>query len=306
MTKTVMSSNTNHHVTQLYTLNSNHWHAVEFDELTTAAQRTSAIEKGSVFFFPNLAFLLSPEEQALLSPQLTNPKHKNISLQKNNYLKGLRGSAAQHNCALAMISRYQQYTRVLINHLFPHYQHTLRTEPTSLRLHRVEARHTSWRKDDTRLHIDAFPSRPNHGERILRVFTNISPNGEARVWRIGAPFENIAQQFIPRTRSLLPGAAWLMHQLGITKRVRSAYDQLMLQLHDAMKSDQHYQNQGAQQTMHFPAGSTWVCYSDQVPHAVMAGQFMLEQTYFLAPQDMMHPEYAPLSILQGLTQKKLI
>ena len=306
MTKTEMTSSPNHHTTQLYTLNSNSWHAVEFDGLITAAERTQAIEKGSVLFFPKLAFVLSPEEQALLSPQLTNPKHKNISLQKNNHLKGLRGSATQHDSALAMISRYQQYTRLLINNLFPHYQNTLRTEPTSLRLHRVEARHTSWRKDDTRLHIDAFPSRPNHGERILRVFTNISPKCEARVWRIGAPFEKIAQQFIPRTRPLLPGAAWLMNQLGITKRVRSAYDQLMLQLHDAMKSDQHYQSQGSQQTIHFPAGSTWVCYSDQVPHAVMAGQFMLEQTYFLSPQHMMHPEYAPLSILQNLTQKKLV
>ena len=34
----------------------------------------------------------------------------------------------------------------------------------------------SWRKDDSRLHVDAFPSRPNRGERILRVFCNVNPD----------------------------------------------------------------------------------------------------------------------------------
>ena len=62
MTKTEMTSSPNHHTTQLYTLNSNSWHSVEFDGLITAAERTRAIEKGSVLFFPKLAFLLSPEE----------------------------------------------------------------------------------------------------------------------------------------------------------------------------------------------------------------------------------------------------
>ncbi len=33
--------------------------------------------------------------------------------------------------------------------------------------------------------------------------------------------------------------------------------------------------------MPFPPGSVWVCFSDQTSHAVMSGQFMLEQTFFL-------------------------
>ena len=62
-------------------------------------------------------------------------------------------------------------------------------------------RAVSWRKDDSRLHVDAFPSRPNHGERILRVFCNVNPHGEDRVWRVGEPFEAMARTLLPRVRA---------------------------------------------------------------------------------------------------------
>lgn len=294
-----------HHLTELIQLHSTDWYTQSWE--LDAQQRLHALETGNVLFFPKLACALSPEEYELLDPQLTDPKQKNVSLDPNtDQLQGLQATPKQTACAYKLIKRYQQQAKTLITNLFPHYREKLRVAPTSLRLHRVETRATSWRKDDTRLHIDAFPSRPNHGERILRVFSNISPTQEPRVWRIGSDFETIARQFLPRTRKLPPGAAWLMHRLGITKRRRSAYDQLMLQLHDAMKHDMQYQTQGLQATVLFPAGSVWICFSDQVPHAVMSGQFMLEQTYFLAPEHMRFPEHAPLSILSRMLHRQLI
>ena len=45
----------------------------------------------------------------------------------------------------------------------------VRMAPTSYRPSQVETRAQSWRADDKRMHVDAFPSRPNYGERILRV-----------------------------------------------------------------------------------------------------------------------------------------
>ena len=56
----------------------------------------------------------------------------------------------------------------------------------------------------------------------------------------------------------------------MTKSLRSEYDHLMLQLHDGMKSDLDYQEKCEQQTVPFPAGSVWVCFSDQTSHAVMS------------------------------------
>ena len=58
--------------------------------------------------------------------------------------------------------------------------------------------------------------------------------------------------------------------------------------------------------MPFPPGSVWVCFSDQTSHAVMSGQFMLEQTFFLPVDAMAHPEWAPLGILERVTGRKLV
>lgn len=170
----------------------------------------------------------------------------------------------------------------------------------------VETRETSWRKDDSRLHVDAFPSRPNYGERILRVFTNVNPAGVPRVWRVGEPFEDVAKRFLPHIKPQVPGVAWLLELLHVTKSRRSAYDHLMLKLHDSMKADLDYQKNSPQQTMPFPSGSVWVCFSDQASHAVMSGQFMLEQTFFLPVGAMARPQRAPLGILERLQGRALV
>ena len=169
----------------------------------------------------------------------------------------------------------------------------------------MEGRSSSWRKDDTRLHVDAFPSRPNHGRRILRVFANVHPDGEPRVWRIGEPFESIAMHLLPRIRRPLPGSAWLMNILSITKQRRSEYDHFMLGLHDCMKSDLDYQRDAPQTTVAFAAGSVWICFSDQTCHAAMSGQFLLEQTSFLPVQALYDPASSPLRTLERMTGRML-
>jgi hypothetical protein len=99
---------------------------------------------------------------------------------------------------------------------------------TSFRPNEVAGRNYSPRHDDRRLHVDAFPSRPMAGKRILRLFSNVSPDGVVRAWRVGERFEPFARRFLPRAGRPLPGSAWLLEQLGITKGRRSAYDHLML------------------------------------------------------------------------------
>jgi hypothetical protein len=182
----------------------------------------------------------------------------------------------------------------------------MRVAPASLRVHAVEGRPSSWRKDDSRLHVDAFPSRPLGGERILRVFMNINPHGAPRVWRVGERFEDVARRFLPSAPAFRPWGASLLHALRITKQRRTRYDHLMLHLHDAMKADLAYQRECAQQTVPFAPGSVWVCFSDQTSHAVMSGQHMLEQTFFLPVAAMRHAEHAPLSVLERLTGVRLI
>ena len=115
----------------------------------------------------------------------------------------------------------------------------------------------------------------------------------------------MAQRFLPRAKSLPPFAATLMHKVGITKRPRSAYDQLMLQLHDLAKADLDYQRSCPQRAVDFAPGTTWICFSDQVMHAAMSGQFLFEQTYRLPLAVIAEPDASPLRILERLTGRAL-
>ncbi|MCC7584892.1 3-deoxy-D-manno-oct-2-ulosonic acid (Kdo) hydroxylase [Serratia sp. Lou2A] len=273
-----------------------------------ASSAVSELEQGKVLFLPELAFTLSEQELPLLDPALVDPKRKNISYQPlSGKLTGV-AVAERRQQVQQLLERYYQSCRQLIAGLLPEYQEALHHPTGSLRLHPVSAwrANSSWRKDDSRLHVDAFPSRPNYGERILRIFTNINPHGEHRQWRVGEPFPELAERFMPRLARYSAFSSWLQHQVRITKTRRSHYDHLMLQLHDAMKADGDYQQQGPQLALAFPPGSSWICFSDQTPHAAMGGQFMLEQTFLLPVDKMQDPQRSPLKVLEQLRGQPLI
>jgi hypothetical protein len=266
----------------------------------------AALEAGKVLYFPHLAFTLSEAEQRFLTPAVRDPKARNISLDASGQLKGAIGDAAAQKEMAAMIGRFRAQAQTLIDAILPRYSAALRLAPTSYRPTQVESRSQSWRADDRRMHVDAFPSRPNYGERILRVFANVNPEGMPRVWRIGEPFEQVAQRFLPRVKRYARWQARMLNTLHVTKTLRSEYDHLMLQLHDGMKSDLDYQRDAAQVTMPFPAGAVWVCFSDQTSHAVMSGQYMMEQTLHLPVARQYDPQASPLAILTRLTGRQLV
>ncbi|MCC3702909.1 Kdo hydroxylase family protein [Rouxiella badensis] len=266
------------------------------------------LEQGKILFFPHLGYPLNTQQQSLLDPALVDPKRKNISYDVGRHqIKGVANSEKEPQVR-KLLEDYYQACSALIDTVLPEYQSVLRRPVNSLRLHPVSEwrNKSSWRKDDSRLHVDAFPSRPNYGERILRIFTNINPHGEDRVWRIGEPFPQLAERYLPKLAGFSPFKSWLQHKLHITKTPRSHYDHLMLQMHDKMKSDDNYQKNGQQITQRFPPGSSWICFSDQTPHAAMSGQFMLEQTFLLSVKDMHNPDASPLRTLQRITNKRLL
>lgn len=266
----------------------------------------AALEAGKVLYFPRLAFELLDGEDALLTPALLSPDVRNISLDANGQIKGVVGGADVQRAAAAMVGRFRAQAQQLVHGLLPQYTEALRYAPTSYRPAQVESRVQSWRADDRRMHVDSFPSRPNYGERILRVFTNANPHGKPRVWRVGEPFEDVAGRFLPRAKPYSRWQAKVLHKLHVTKSLRSEYDHLMLQLHDNMKSDLDYQKNAPQQTMPFPPGSVWVCFSDQTSHAVESGQYMLEQTLHLPASRQYNPDASPLAILRRLTGRPLV
>ena len=170
----------------------------------------------------------------------------------------------------------------------------------------MRGRAKSDRKDDRRLHVDAFPSRPTRGKRILRLFSNINPEGAPRIWRIGEPFENFVETMLPKVPRMLPGTALLLDSLGITKGRRSAYDHTMLRLHDLAKADEDYQRAKIAAEIDFPAGTTWITFTDQVLHAAIAGQYVLEQTFHLPVSAQRTPQRSPLKVLERRSGLSLV
>jgi len=289
-------------MTEIVTLDIAGWQPV----LPPGAQEACvrAIERGGVLVLPHVNFTLSESERRFLSTAWSDGRAKNVSLDGAS-LKGAAGAAADLADLAAMIRRFAENAAKLVATLFPRYAPYVKRARTSFRPQPAVGRDVSWRKDDSRLHIDAFPSRPNHGERILRVFSNVNPT-EPRVWRVGEPFEAMAKTLLPRVRGPLPGSAALLAALHVTKGRRSRYDHLMLNLHDRAKEDLAYQRDCAQQVVRFAPGTTWLCFSDQVMHAAVSGQYMLEQTIHLPVSALYEPQQAPIAILERLTGRSLL
>ena len=279
---------------------------IDWAEAHSRPEWTAAVEAGKVLYFPRLGFAVQPEEQALLREDTLAPKSRNVSLGADGVLKGAAGSAQDQQALAAMVGRFRQQALQLVDDLLPEYKGQLRVAPTSFRPKQVETRAQSVRADDQRMHVDGFPSRPSYGERLLRVFTNLNPHGVPRVWRVGEDFETIARRFLPQAKPYRLWQAKLLNAVHATKSLRSEYDHLMLQLHDLMKFDEGYQKNGTQVKMPFPPGCLWVCFSDQATHAVMSGQYMMEQTLYLPPGREVDPQSSPLAILTRLMGRPLV
>lgn len=270
----------------------------QWDASASPAQQMralQALEDGQLVWLPDLAFPLHEEEYPLLGGAAG--KAKNISWDPARGVRG-HGDACDAALLAALLQRYARQTRSLLAGLLPRYHPHLQQGKGSFRPVEIAGRVTSWRKDDTRLHIDSFPASPTQGRRILRVFTNIHPHDAPRVWKLGAPFERVAQRFLPRLPRPRPAVAVLLHWLHVTRSRRTPYDHYMLQLHDAMKADPAYQAQVETHTCAFAPGQSWLVFSDAVSHAALRGQHALEQTWLLPVGAMAAPGKSPLAILE--------
>jgi 3-deoxy-D-manno-oct-2-ulosonic acid (Kdo) hydroxylase len=280
--------------------------SVEATGADAVAAAAASIEAGRLLFLPDLAFSPRADEMRLFTPAILGHS-KNASFDpESGVLSGTTATGGDADLLRALISRFSDNASALVDQLLPHYHGRLKRGRASFRPAEIAGRVSSWRKDDTRLHVDSFPATPTGGRRILRVFANVNPEGRARSWRIGGEFASIAERFAPALRAPLPGSGHVLALLRVTKSPRTAYDALMLQLHDRMKADEEFQRTTPQQAFDFPAGSTWMAFTDEVSHAAMAGQYQLEQTFLLPVDAMMSPDCSPLRVLERLKGRRLV
>jgi 3-deoxy-D-manno-octulosonic acid hydroxylase-like protein len=265
------------------------------------------LESGDVLWLRDGFFAVEAAERRLLSPSVLAGSNKNVSFDPSTGRVGGSSATGESGELLrGMLKRFSDEAEAFVRRACPAYADRLRVGRTSFRPVEIAGRPSSWRKDDTRLHVDSFPATPVRGHRILRVFANVNPEGRPRSWRVGEDFDGLAARFAAKLRLPLPGVALALHVLHLTKTRRSAYDALMLQLHDRMKEDSAYQAAAPQMPFDFPPGSAWMAFTDQVSHAAMSGQHQLEQTFLLPVDAMLDQRRSPLRVLERLKGQPLI
>lgn len=255
----------------------------------------NSLEDGKVLFFPEYFYSLI--DPILLSERILDGSRKNVSYDiRTNKLGAYKKEIQGLDTKLKqMMHGYAEFSYQLIERALPSYAAHLQWGRTSFRPAEIKGRASSKRKDDTRLHVDSFSASPVNGLRILRVFCNINPNNEPRVWNLGEPFTNVLHRFAPKIAPYSKLKAKLLKLIKTTKTLRSPYDHYMLHLHDTMKLDDAYQAQVEKLEFKFPAQSTWIVFTDHVSHAALSGQFLLEQTFYLPVDKMANPDVSPLN-----------
>jgi 3-deoxy-D-manno-oct-2-ulosonic acid (Kdo) hydroxylase len=269
----------------------------------SAARFVDALEDGRIVYVPELRFALLPSEQRFLDPATLGDDAKSVAFDPvSGMLKHARADQAE---IAAMMRRYADSARTLVCSLMPPYSTALEWGRTSFRPVGIQGRASSVAKDDTLLHIDAFPSSPVGDRRILRVFSNINPDGVPRHWRVGEPFAAVAERFYPTIRRPSRARGRIMQALRLTRGYRTAYDQAMLELHDRMKHAPAYQQTVSCIDVDFAAGSTWIAFTDAVSHAALSGQHLFEQTFYVPVSAMADESKSPLRVLEALARRRL-
>jgi hypothetical protein len=276
-------------------------------EASLKDRAVGALEGGKVVLLPAMPFRIDEDEADLLDPTVAGRARKNISYDhKTGALANTMLDPIGSTRMIGMMDRFGRAALRFVQELVPGYANEIERGRTSFRPVEIEGRVYSPRHDDKRLHVDAFPSRPLRGRRIMRVFSNVARDGSVRQWRVGEPFADFARKFMPKIGSPLPGSAWLLDAVGLTKGRRSAYDHFMLNLHDRAKMDSAYQANAPKADVQFPPGVTWLCFTDQVLHAALAGHGALEQTFYLPVEAMMTPDSSPLRVLESIAGDALV
>jgi hypothetical protein len=275
------------------------------------------LESGRILTLPELPFDLSPEDREfLLAQQWAEARlHKNVSYRPDDdILKGVSGDPAKVDRLHSIMRSYSSRMLEFLGRFLSPYASQWILDFASFRPLEELGRNLPLHKRNDLLHVDAFPSRPTRGGRILRIFTNLHPS-RPRVWEITGPFTALAEQYaraagldeVSRKDSFVGQVTQkLGRKLGIREADRSPYDRFMLRFHDYLKENATFQAGCEKTRLEFAPLATWMVYTDGVAHAAMSGQFALEQTLIIPPSALLAPQLAPYRILEKIAGRPLI
>src|SRR5580692_7770124 len=290
------------------------------DAATSAARSRwccEQLEAGQILFFDGIPYdFPQTDRDFLLAQRQSGSKiHKNISYRpRQDMLRGSDSDSKEDVERLHNIMRHfsEEIVGLLTRVLAPYSAHWS-LDYASYRPEEEEGRDLSVHKRNDLLHVDAFPSRPTRGGRILRCFTNINPT-RSRNWLTTDRFPELAEKFarqagleeIARSGDSIGSFMNVLKRaVGIKAVDRSAYDKFMLRFHDYLKENSNFQANCHKIEIAFPPMATWMCYTDSVPHAVLSGQYALEQTFIIPLRALVTPEKAPIRVLEKMAGRSL-
>lgn len=279
-----------------------------------AEENYLALEQGNILFFPRTPFPFSEQERDVLrSSELSYSRHhKNIAYRPAaDKVTGFDSAAVKDPERLRGVLRtYSQRALDFLRMFLPRYMGKCRVDFASFRPLEEEGRDLPTKKRNDLLHVDSFPTRPTSGDLILRFFTNINPT-KPRVWIVSDPMAALAPRYAQDAglSKIARGAdGSLMNRMLRTAGLgtkRSAYDRFMLGFHDYLKFNADYQRDCLKYRFEFPPDSSWMVFTDVVPHAVLSGQYALEQTVIVKRESLLKGEHAPIAILEAVCHHPL-
>lgn len=280
--------------------------------LAATDEQVRLLETGEILYFPRSPFEITAQERDfLLSQKQTDAAyHKNISYRPaEDLLKGIDArEAAARERLLGIMRSYSQRAVAFTASFLRRYAKEWRVDYASFRPIEEQGRDIALRSRNDLIHVDSFPSRPSNGNRLLRVFTNINPS-HPRVWITSDNFETLAhrlarQSGVPNQAGVLGKVrrrlVRLLSAVGLPLVDRSDYDRFMLRFHNFLKEDREFQEKCRKDRWEFPAGSTWIVFTDTASHACLSGQYALEQTFMVSRHSLACPDKAPISILESI------
>lgn len=278
------------------------------------------LELGNILYFPTCPFSFPQEDREFLlgQKQKKGAHRKNISYRpKSNKLTNI-SDPNQYERFQEIMRNFSQRSSIFMRKLLVPYGGKWELDYASFRPFQEKKRNLRIRARNDLLHIDAFPTRPMFGKRILRFFININPE-KSRKWITGENFASLVRKYggtrnlpfpTPSEKPLFTSIVNLckksLQSLHFPIRKKSNYDYFMLQMHNFLKENTQFQEKGKKNYWEFPPGSCWAVFTDFVSHAALEGQYALEQTFLIAPHLLLVNENSPLQILEKISGYKML
>jgi hypothetical protein len=274
------------------------------------------LERGQILLFREFPFHLPAEDREfLIAQQWAELRlHKNISYHpQEDALRGVAGDGRTVERVHSILRNHTAQVADFAAKFLAPYAGKWTLDFSTFRPFEEERRGVPLHKRNDLLHVDAFPSQPTRGGRILGVFTNLNP-AKPCVWHTTEAFESLARKYAEDAglRRIAEDSFFRRtvqdsdEKLGFRGAGRTPYDMFMLRFHDYLKENVEFQELCPKVRLEFPALATWLAFTDGVAHAATSGQYAIEQTFLIPPKVLVAPQHAPCKILENIAGCPLV